>query len=352
MQMNKDTIAFIVHTEFQLMFALNIIRSKYYTNESRVIVVRANPYSANRLNRDFDFSGTDIEYIEIRYSVKRFKDKKLKDDLDDLIELNINKLYVFHENNVVVGYLIRKLYKKAEIILGPDGNNAYFQNFCNDESFSLSARMKQWIGDNLYYLSNGLIIYRPIPRKWYAHRKEIGSVIVEYPDDYTNKTGKTVISIPPICKNKNSLEFICHVFRYSLSHNIPRNSFLWIDQPLPDEIRNKKFDLLLSLKNRYPNREIFIKPHPTGRPPEDLQMFQKLFPDKILIDNVPMELIIANLNEVTLLSWSSSALLYRNDTCNYYYVNKIFNAGGDFLQYDIMKSFSFIKIPSKIEEIV
>lgn len=337
-------ILFVIHTEYHLLFALKVICAYHNRNEDDILIASMNPIRARRLSQPLNFEGTNIRYLSIRYPNKRFQDKGLRYELECLIDEHPDILYVFHEHQKVFPYLFSKLKKTGtQIILCPDGANAYV-NYT-----PLKERFWQFVFGNIYLLSNHFPCLLTFPQKHYAYRKELDAVIIEDKESYRNYTKKNVMVLTPSMYRKEEvLQLSNHIFQFNpKSLNVKKGSILWIDQPVKS-IEKEQWSFLMDLHKKYPHKTIYFKPHPSS-PTEKVREYEKIDGFEVIKLNMPMELLMENLDSITIISAFSTAMYYYNSRCKYYWVSALFKELP--LNYTQMVPFKHINVVKAFEQI-
>lgn len=338
-------IVFIIHTEYHLLFALKIMLAIHHNEKAnQFIIYRLSPKGSKRLNQEFNFEGTGIEYRQIIYINQNFQAKELRSKVDGIIMAKPDILYVFNESQKVYPYLFSKLHKiGCRIVLCPDGAKAYASGTPWKERFI------QFIYGNVFLWSNRFPSFLSFPSKHYAYHKEIDDVVVESIESYHNYTNKNIVCISESDYSRESL--IClsnRVFRFNPSAiQIPEGSLLWIDQP-SEGMEESKRSFLINLKKRFAQRTIFIKPHPHSFP-DEIKHLEEIDGLRILKLDIPVELLMVNIKGVVILSAHSTAMYYNNPRCRYYWVSPLFKELPK--EYAKEAVFKHIKVVNSIEQI-
>lgn len=312
-------IVFCIHTEYHLMFGLKMICCQYDLSNDDIYIYRISPFDTNRLNQKFDFEGTNINYREIRYYDQRYKDCRLKEELSLIVEINPDEFVLFNEEKKWLAFLLPNLKKNdCKIILAPDGINVYY-TYRN-----LKVRLSNLYHGNFYLLSNGFRCFMKMPEKYYGYRKCIDEIIVEDKNAFVNHSHKKVIELKVYPEIRQKIAQLTNrIFKYDLIQNgIENGSFLWLDQPL-EEVVNEKYLFLKELHDRYPNKKIYVKPHPYSYQ-EEIEKYEKDFGTITVNTPFPAELVIENLENVSIISVCTTAMLYYNPTCYYYWIYPMF----------------------------
>lgn len=338
-------IVFIIHTEYHLLFALKIVLAIHHGEKDNLyIIYRLSPKGSKRLNQELNFEGTGIEYRQIIYNNRNYQAKELRSKVDGIIMTKPDALYVFNESQKVYPYLFRRLKKiGCRIVLCPDGANVYANNT------PLKERFIQFINGNVFLWTNRFSSFLPFPSKHYAYHKEIDDVVVENRESYHNLTNKNVICISKTDYSRESFIYLSNrVFHFNPSTvQIPEGSLLWIDQPV-EGMEESKRRFLIGLKKRFEQRTVFIKPHPHSFP-DEIKHLECIDGVKILRLDIPVELLLDNLNGVGILSAYSTAMYYYNPRCRYYWVSPLFKELPE--EYSKLATFGHIKVVNSIEQI-
>lgn len=342
-------ILLIVHTEYHLLYGLKVICALHDLNNDEIIIQQISPEGARkrRLNKPLNFIDTNIEFRKLYYHNKRFKDKDLRNKITHIADERPDILYVFNEHQKIFPYLFSLLKKYGtKILLCPDGVNVY-SNFN-----PLKWRITEYIFGNFYLWSNHIPSYLPLPGKHYAYRKGVQAVVVDSKLTYRNYTNREVIELR--CETYTKQQFLAlanHIFNFHYDEcAVEPGSILWIDQP-HDEIIVPKRELLYKLKEKYLSKKIYIKPHPFSNV-EEMNFYEKMDGFEVIHISAPVELLIENLVDVSILSAHSTAMYYHNPSCRYFWTSALFKElPKRMCNPRRFTSFKYIKVVNDFDEI-
>lgn len=336
-------IVFIVHTEYHLILSLGFIYQKYSNQVFDCYIYQFSPIGGMRLT-NVNIPNIPGHYIKYVYNYDN-PTKELKEILDEIISANPNELYIFQEGKHWMSYLLKKLHVKGcNISLAPDGAKVYnifnfgFQYVCRTFFKYLVQNLK--IG-----------IYYPVPlvERKYALNKHIDKVLIEDPKFYDNKTNKDIIKFE-LPQDSNFTILLNKVF--TLNDNSfdtkSKHLILFFDIDTKDRsVYDKSRKILIELKNRNPDYQIVVKPHPRSN---DFHHYDDIDGVTYLPSNIPAELFISNCTESIILALYSTAMFFRNDSCRFYWTYKLYDQFKDSLHLKNPKK--YIKEVETIEEII
>lgn len=327
------------------MFALKMISVVPEFKDCDNIVLRISPIGTHRLRDSYNFSGTGIEYRELLYNYGFFKEKGFKKDLNyNVLSENPDFFILFYELQPWYTYLLPRLKKLGtKVILAPDGINLY------NSKIDMKRRRDYFIYGNALLLSNGFPCIMKFPSNHWAYRKGIDAIAIENKKALGFNTTKEIIEVrasSELAAGVNSLTN--HVFNLKSNISIPQNSFLWIDQPMEKEEEERELQILIKLKNRYPDTPFYLKAHPHSNK-ETVDALKEQLGATIVESQFPAELLLDNAQKVCVLSINSTAMLHDSPRCRYYWIYPMFKNNAGFNPKKL--PFDHIHIASKIDEI-
>jgi len=343
--MNKKSIIYLVHTEFQLMVAVNLSVSLYdsaeYSNTIYYIV-------ASRLSEGLDTSidiNGELIAIPANDHISKFK---------QLAETTCYRAYFFQENSIYNKFLAYNLKKKGAIIaLGPDGTKPYGVFSKSHETLSM---IKDTVKDYMKLRNSGMSLPTLIPSRYYRYGSsriidEVWLYNTALFNAKKNRTKGILKEIPQI--SEQVWQRLRKLFKYS-DDLLPQKEgvLFYINQPLwTKELVNEEIAFLEGTKKLFPNRPIIIKLHPlTQQTTVDRYLEVDNFP--LIRSKIPAELFLGSLTNSIAFSGWSAGLSIPNPECNYYYLLKVFQRTKDTVLEQIeFVTFDHIQLIDKPEQL-
>lgn len=336
---------FIVHTEYHLILSLGIIQ-QYFFDDYDNIIIRISPIEKSRLN-NLNFEGTGINYCEIIYDYNN-PTKELKQELQHIINIEPNNLFIYLENKFWMNYLLSILHKKGtQIILGPDGMKVY-----NDKGFrSTQDYMRDFMKGLYHSAKTHLLPALPHVEKTYASSRYIDEVWVEHPDFYHNVTNKKVFGFQYTIE-ESFIKLLNHVFcvdeeDLSIIRNEP--TILFLDTVFQsNEYYDRTYKILEAFRSRYPELKILVKYHPLSK--SKAQRVYSKIPNTINLNpSYPAEIYIASAKKAIVASMVSTSELFFNPSCEYIWLYKLYE---DMFNYKkLLNPTKYIRIVESVEKI-
>lgn len=337
---------FCVSTEYHLLVTLGIVNKYYSKPDDKVVIYRISPNNGKRLT-SINSSATKCQYKQILYDYEH-PTKDLKDKIKELICEKPDVFFVFLEERSWFTYLFSKLHKLGtKIVLLPDGMKVYMHQ--------KSSRVTSFKNDIKYFISNIRIgVPFPIAKhpRLYADNKYIDEVWMEYPEQYENKSKKIVkqYSLP---SNIEFLDELNQVFGYSMNEEekklMKNGPILFLDSPFSDEpYFQRTLELICQIREKYPNRNLLLKQHPLASK-KAKEFYDQLGDVTYLNSKFPAELYIANMQNAIIVSMYSTAMLFCNPSCQYFWIGNCYK---ETLRIpELHNPTPFIHVVSSIDEI-
>lgn len=319
---NIMKIAFIVNTEYHLILSLGVIQ-KYFPQDN-ICIYQVSPIGGKRL-ATIDTSSMGCRYELVRYDYDH-PNHELKRRIDEIINFKPDMLFLYLEEKSWFTYMFSKLHKAGtKIVLMPDGMKVYM--FKNIKAFKTIFRSSV-----KFALSNariGIPFPIAVEAPYYASNKYIDEVWVEYPEYYNNRTKKSVVSFS-LPTTKEYVNLLNRVFKFSMTADeelyLNSHPILLLDSPFSQESYYEYMvSLLRQIHNKYPSSPILIKQHPLASE-QAKQYYGALGNVTYLNMSYPAELYIANARNATIVSMYSTAMLFYNPTCRYYWIGNCFKS--------------------------
>lgn len=354
--MEKKNILILVRTEYQLLLAAQLIFAEFSdTNHYNIILIQHVWKGINRFKSAINSSALPVKYIVIEVDYKKSKcNKIMRQIIKELLTIHYYKFIYFMEQRALEYYFSDVLSRKGTIIcLGQDGLKPYASVL----HFDLHWRIIETYRIYAFLFSNKLFIKRfSLVSFKYAYLKCTDELLLTHPEAYNNWSKKKLIKINfdnDLQKiNKLKKLFVFEKDQITLNDN----SFFFVNQPNTN-LFDYEIEFLNRIRNKFPEATIYIKIHPLT-PKSQLILYNQISNCIIIDTSIPAELYISSLKNSIILSFWSTALLFHNKTCNYFWLYElILNEG---IRYEkmcitnptehinIVKSFELIDFKSSI----
>jgi hypothetical protein len=346
----KKRNLFIVETEYHILNTLAIILDRFIDltkYENTVIVVKSTRRLSERNSLD-SFPYIDrIIIIESEFFTS-FVSTKVRTLLKPAISKTIDRFFYFNENRMISTYLINRLSKRKTIIcLCQDGLKAYVTKrkapFYSRLKSTLLMHLELWRNlipvDKFYLYDSGFGKYLHDDEYW-----------LSYPELFSsNRFNKPVIRINTDTLSKyNSI--VEKVFDFPEDIDSLKDcKYFYINQPFSDESTDFECEkVLLPLLN---SGKIVIKTHPHTSN-YALERYYKTNGISIIRSEIPAEIYIQHLKNVSIISGWSTALLINNQTCRFYWLFPYFKLNVNIINISIPIIPNHIKLVNDIKIII
>lgn len=327
-------IVFIIHTEFHLIEAISYILNNFQEPEYEVSIYRIATINSKRLDK-YKIQEKQIpgKYRVVRYANVNKYSRILKETLREIVELHPEKLIFFDEGQYWLPYLMRKLKKGGcTICMAPDGANVY-----SADKLTVDYLYKYTIHYLLFVYSHRLIppIWPIIHRHHYGYSKYIDELWMEYPKSFYNYYKRTIVQ-QPVYNTEKIRTCVNSVFGlHELPESFPNdNSIVFFDAPLNEMIIDICHHLLVNIREKYRDRNLYIKLHPhSSKYAKDL--YKTISGIEFLPNEYPAELYIQNIRNGIFISAYSNCLFSYNPTCSYFWIYPMF---GDLLSNEVLSN--------------
>ncbi|WP_298150152.1 hypothetical protein [Flavobacterium sp.] len=319
-------IGFLVHTEYHIMAALSLIADEYAGADYEITIYQSEDFAKRR----FQFEKNIHLRENISYKVVRYEDRDFKFNQDivnairEILEADFSKFFIFNNHGFLPAYLAKRLYKQGtEIALCPDGMKPY----SNNQKLSPRWSFRFMLNFFKFTKANKLPFVFYFPKLVYAGLKEIGTVLVQFPESYENKTSKKVERIA-ILSSDNAIELVNNYFKFDIKKEISSTVkvIFFINQPSKNqELCDFEIQVLQSLQIKFPDFKLIIKLHPTTEQSQRSR-FESLAGVEFITKSYPAELYIAELHQSKLLSFWSNACVIDNPEVQTYWLHPILAA--------------------------
>ena len=316
----KKEVIFLTHTNYHFLVTISLITDLFPDETlSRVTILKTIPLKRKK-NDPYHAEPVLLNHVhikEIPYNEYcTLPQEPTLNTVHELIRSNIDQLIVFNQHSFLAIYLSSQLYKKAEIILAPDGAKPYV---------SSNKATPRWSSKTAWHfqrflLRNRLIAFIPhYPTLVYGGLKFIDEVWVHYPNAYKNLSKKKIKAIK-VLGTTDSISLTKQYFRFKEEFNQER-VLLYLNQPFKNKGRYEyEISFLETLLKKFPNFPLLIKLHPSTEENQLKNFFKLQGNIKIINDNIPAELHILALTGSLVLSFWSTAVFTHNPTCHHYWL--------------------------------
>lgn len=315
-------IVFLTHTNYHFLVTISLITDCFYDdNLFTVTVLKTAPLEKKLAKTDrvetILFNHVHIEKIPYDEISVLPKEPTLN-FIHELIESDVDQFIIFNQHSFLAIYLSCQLYKKAEVILAPDGAKPYVSS----NKITPRWSSKTALNFQRFLFRNRLFAFIPhYPTLVYGALKSIDEVWVHYPKAYSNLSRKKVRTIN-VLGTPDSISLTKRYFCFSEDVVSEREGVLfYLNQPFKNKGRYEfELSFLQELSQKFPNRSLIIKLHPSTER-EQVEKISKLSGNiRIINDNVPAELYILALSESLVLSFWSTTVFTNNPTCLHYWL--------------------------------
>lgn len=319
-----------VHTEYQFLCALSVIKQYYSAANFKVYLNIIQPNTTGRFNFQWNFDV--LENVNVKfYDIDQYKPIPQADFsklLSDLRKIdNIVHFVLFNRLSFVSLYLLHKVFSKRDIniYLGPDGAAAYtFQ-----KRFAPRWAFNEFIALERFLLAQGIYSFiSHFPTLNYAQHALIEYLYLPHANGFVNTYKKNIIQFG-LLDTAEKLKEAAKVFNFNFNNYAERNEELvfYCNQPFYDAaIYEYEIKFLYELMRKFGKDTILIKLHPST---------EKSQKDKILSTGIsviessyPAEMFIASLKKSRVLSfWSTVNLYYHPENTSYWLYPLLERAG-------------------------
>ena len=279
------SILFSINTEFHVLVITSLIK-QYYNDSSK--------YRVTIL-------------VQVNSDGKRFKE-----------QLNFNLLnaniIMLHIDNEGVKY-------GTTICAAPEGTKPYI----TISKGAYPSRIRATLINYKFLLLQRLWINRiNIVSNKNGFLKDTDEVWISYPEKYQNKTHKKVVEIN-LFSSIEQVEIASKIFNFNKKKEMPDTEgvIFYLNQWYSEfKVYDYEIEMLEFILNKYPDKKIYIKLHPNTHNSQ-IEKFEKMPRIVLNRSTIPAEIFILNLRNSIVFSLWSASLLINNDTCKFYWLNKL-----------------------------
>lgn len=333
-----------------MMITLSLICDRFMDEEKYQIVI---VQTIDEKSRRFRFVKDVSAFGHVIYHVLNYDEsifafsQPFSDYVKTISGSAIDTCIIFNKLAYIAFFSAKLLSAKGtKIVLAPDGAAAYA---------TISRFTPRWslfvsINTHKFLWANGILkIYFYFPTLVYGAMKEISELWVQYPAHVDRRTGKPIRQID-ILKSPASVKAARRFFGYTEAIEEP--CIFYTNQPFRDNrINDFEIMMLKDLSQRYPNRPIYIKLHPTTYD-SHRQKLEQLDHIRIIESTIPAEVIIATLRESIVISFWSTAMLIDNPSCSFFWLFPLLkNADINLHKMTIKSPSDHLKVVNTIEDI-
>lgn len=335
--MNKPNV-FLVHTEYHLMLAINIVFELYKDRKNYIYVTKS------RIKREFT---SEHDFLEYKYLPG--KDYGTKSLVKSLLKLDLGHFFYFQEDCSDNIYLTYFLYKnKIPVSLVQDGTKPY-HSYHKKHLFLSRVRDTMMIYKEMIRRKSVVPTVLLANYYAYANTKYVTDVWLTCPDKYINASNKTIMKIPDF--NAESIMELNSLYGFDESM-LDTNAILFIGTPFQfDNDCKMELNIIQDLKAIFANSKVVYKAHPNTSK-DMLDKIKAIDGVELFLEKIPAELLILSMKNTIIIGSCSTSMLTYNKTCRYYWTHKKFTNSREFTTIHIGNPTNYIKEITSVDEIV
>lgn len=330
------TNIFLVHTEYHLMLSVNVIFDKYKDYNNLIYYTKG----SSRLSGDFYSCEKYIKFCPIL-------NQPSIDIYREMCNAHPDNFLYFQSNSATNLYVAYNLHKKGtKVSLIQDGLKPYV---VWNKSHEFLSMVKDTVLTYKQLFRNKMYLYKIMPIYYYRYGFDefIDELWFSYPDKFPYDTTKTKIELPLF--SAKALDFINKLFHFEVNQ-YDLNSLLIVGQPAESiDIENKDVDIITQIAHARKN--VLYKPHPLIQK-RHLERIQAIPNIRIVKDGFPVELLMLQLKDTSIISRHSTSMLTNNPSCRYYWTHKLYPKSKLTNQLEIINPTNHIIEVESINEIV
>ncbi len=316
-----NSVIINVHTEYQFLCALSVIKQYYSAANFKVYLNIIQPTTTGRFNFQWNFDVLENVIVKF-YDIDQYKPVPQADFAELLSDLrkieNIVHFVLFNRLSFVSLYLLHKVFSKNEvkIYLGPDGAAAYtFQ-----KRFAPLWAFNEFIALERFFMAQGIYSFIPhFPTLNYAQHALIENLYLPHIKGFVNTYKKNILQFG-LLDTTDKLNEAAQVFNFNFNNFSEKNDgiIFYCNQPFYDAaIYEYELKFLHQLVAKFGKDSILIKFHPST---EKMQKEKILNTGISLIESsYPAELFVASLKNSSVISfWSTVNLYYHPENTSYW----------------------------------
>jgi|GEM_PF-3412613 len=319
--MPKRNLLFMVHTEYHLLVALNIIREHFHdSGQWNVLIIAATEFSTRF---DLDLEHIPFPHVSIRiyngWHDSQPMPEALRANIEEILASRFERFFLFLEQYSLAIYLTIQLRRKGTIICNAqDGAKAYAWI----GKKAIGWRVKHTAENYRNLFRNRLRLFTPVVSPLqFGELRFIDEVWVQYPQTFQNHFRRRVHSFQ-IAMEGSFLNEVLALFRVNLERDLGATEkvFYYVNQPFKNEaVQRFEWEVLDQLLQRHADKKVVVKLHPATSE-ADRAPYAKI-PGVRLVDKpFPAELGIAGLRNSLAVSFFSTSGFVHNPSCRMYWL--------------------------------
>lgn len=318
--MGKKNILILVRTEYQLLLGAQLILTEFSDSHIyNITIIRFSRKGTKRRRPKINYDALPVKWIEIEADIsKSANNEKMRQIIKELLTVNYYKFIHFMEHAPLGYYFSDVLFRRGTIIsLGQDGTKAYTEYNRND----LFYRIKHTLLIYKFLISNKLFLKNfYFFNSKYGSLKQTNELLLTHPEAYHNWNKKKLLKIH-FNNELDSIDKLKVLFEYEKNYiRLKDRSIFFVNQPIAD-LYFYEIDVLKKLREKYEESTIYIKVH-SQTPQNQLKLYGEISSCVIINTSIPAELYIATLNDSIIISFYSTALLFYNKRCSYFWLHE------------------------------
>ncbi len=307
----RKNILFTPLTEYHFLLTLNIIQ-EHFLHENYQIRVLLIDHGNNRLS---GVTTSQIHHNILLSSLSVTYGREVRKGLHEVLRARYDRLFIFHEFDVVTSFVKSKMVRDCTVALVEDGT-AMYQKI---KKMALFSRLRQtldnvkhaWamgiLNPEMRFVSNVHGQSRGLKEVWLTNKKLFSTTLPK---------GVEVKAIT-ILDNTDKVDFVRSYFTTAYEQDIPPRSLLYIGRvSFGDEYLENEIKYLVEYYGNSNLDHLFIKPHPLSTK-KQISAYENIQGAVVLKWMLPVELIIAGLKESEVMAMDSTSLFYFNGACSY-----------------------------------
>ena len=327
---------FCVNTEYHFLLSLSIVHERFFDNGYKNIFLLLEG-TTGRLNNIMD-SG-QYPFLEIIRITESQPD--LKAVLNTIAKQEYSYLFHFYEFNVITAYLRTRINKSCIKVYGEDGT-AIYQRY---DKLALGSRTRQTINDykkafKLNIVSAGIRFQNLV----HGQSGYIDELWLTHPELYLSlyKTKKRVEKIN-LLATPEMLQFAKSFFSKTRSDIQYDNTVFFLGRTsYSPEYLTEEVKLIRELRDKFADKAFYIKIHPLTKAAQK-EEYSNIEGIEIITENLPAEILLAQLTNAVIIGVDSTALFYKNEDCTNYALYKYLQEKG------VYPSYREIPFPSHVQ---
>lgn len=333
----KNPNIFLVHTEYHLLLAVNIIFNLYQDRANYIYIAKG------RILKDFNSNKGFLSFKPL--PARNYGNKQL---VKEMLNFSPERFFYFQENSSDDFYLSYHMHKAGVLVaLTQDGTKPY-------HSWKKNHLLLNILMDTAIFYKEMFQRHAVVPAIFFhnnyknAYSQYIGEVWLTFPDKFNNKTCKKLVKIPGF--TEESIKELNTIFEFNASV-VEGTSILYMGQPLKQEYWQREKEIVEDIMRKFPEKRFIYKVHPNTLR-NHLAIFEAMDNVQIFRDRIPAELFILSMNDALIISTYSTSMLTEQSSCHFYWTHNMFEKGKIYSQKLVGNPTSHIVEINSVDEIV